>query len=283
MTPAGSLVLWHDAACGWQWRQPAALPVDRLVLGRTAEEAVGLVALIYSICAAAQAVVTRRALGLPVGGHLDALRAERLREHHRKLWLVLPPLIGAPAGASPRPMAGETPADFRDWMASTTDPAAAVARHLAAMDPARGRSPALPAAEAPDWPDPTIRGRAAENSLALSLGDHPLMRSIEAERGRGPLWRLALKLLDYTRLAAGAPVDDPAMTARGRLFVRAALQDGRVTDFARLTPTDFLLAPGGIMAALLAGTPPGDPDLALLVELADPCLPWLLLREAPDA
>ena len=112
---------------------------------------------------------------------------------------------------------------------------------------------------------------------AAAAADNPAMLIYKILRA--PEWHV----LQSAGETAGAPVDDPAMTARGRLFVRAALQDGRVTDFARLTPTDFLLAPGGIMAALLAGTPPGDPDLALLVELADPCLPWLLLREAPDA
>ena len=71
--------------------------------------------------------------------------------------------------------------------------------------------------------------------------------------------------------------------ARGFYAVRAQAQNGRVTELRRLTPTDHLLAPGGILAQSLATLPPEHRDLAdLVVDIIDPCVP-VRIKEVANA
>lgn len=60
---------------------------------------------------------------------------------------------------------------------------------------------------------------------------------------------------------------------------RAVVSAGRVVDYRLLSPTDWNLAPGGIMARVLEALPPGE-DLPFLARLAvsvlNPCVPTMI-------
>jgi hypothetical protein len=71
--------------------------------------------------------------------------------------------------------------------------------------------------------------------------------------------------------------------ARGLYAVAARVEGGRVAAFARVTPTDHLLAPGGVLDRSLAALPADRGALApLLLDILDPCSP-VQVMEAEDA
>ncbi len=277
----GQLIL-HPPSRGGGWKivPPRPLPVERLLVGRRVEEAVRLVPLLFNVCAAAQLVAVRAAFGLPDDpAHRRALVAERIREHRRKLWFELPALMGLNGGGAEERLIEETPSGLDSWM-RRAGAAGAVLRRLMAWPEEVGRVH-LPLFDAsPDWPHPLCGGMPVENSLAVLWRGHPLLDWIETRRGRGPVWRFVLRLLDYSALADGAGPGLGAVTARGRLLVRAELEEGRVRCFERLTPTDFLVVPDGLLARLVEGLTVDDPRLPVLVALADPCVSWIIREKA---
>ena len=129
-----------------------------------------------------------------------------------------------------------------------------------------------------------------ENSTAARQMAHPLMRDIERHYGRGPLWRVVGRALDLVALLRrgwrpeARVLPDRCVTvpaARGTYAVRATVRDERVIDFARVTPTDHLLAKNGVMDQTLASLPPCDQDQAqAIIDVLDPCAP-LTLKERP--
>jgi hypothetical protein len=136
----------------------------------------------------------------------------------------------------------------------------------------------LPFAEAAEMFD----GVALENSVAGRQADHPLMRAVEAEKGRGPFWRVLGRLIELealtnrTRMPLSAAPDGLAVVqaARGAYAIRASVENGRVTAFKRVTPTDHLLAQGGVMDQSLARLSQNKAGLgALLLDILDPCVP----------
>ncbi|MCE8440702.1 HupK protein, partial [Rhodovulum sulfidophilum] len=61
------------------------------------------------------------------------------------------------------------------------------------------------------------------------------------------------------------------------------VREGRVSSFRRWTPTDHLLARGGVLERALASLPRARVELApLVVDILDPCLP-VHFEEAADA
>ncbi len=281
---SGQLIL-HPPSGGRGWRivPPQPLPVERLLLGRRAEEALRLVPLLFNVCAAAQRVAVRAAFGLPDDDReRQALAAERMREHRRKLWFELPALMGLEGGGAERRLAEETPAGLESWT-RRAGAAGAALRRLMAWPEGIGRVHLPLLDTAPDWPRPLCGGAPVENSLAVLWRGHPLLDWIEARRGRGPVWRFVLRLLDHSALAGGADPGSGAVAARGRLLVRAELEGGRVRRFDRLTPTDFLVVPDGLLARLVEGLAADDPRLPVLVALADPCVSWIIRQEADEA
>jgi hypothetical protein len=310
--PAGRLVVRlsrRDGALRVKIARPAPLATDRLFLGRAPEDVARLAPLIWNACPGAQAAAARVALGLPVEAATQArVNAEALREHALALCLRWPEALGLadargaladtarveadPEAAGRLRAAVFAPFDrapanwarMRDWMAAGATSAARCAAEALGWQAAwaRGEAPLFDPAAPPDWPAPLQRGRAADNGLAGLLADAPLMGEIEALRGRGPLWRMAARLLDFDRLL-GEP-DSPLLpngavrTARGLMLARARVEGARVTRFERLSPTDFLLAPGGALDAAM-GALPAEPDAPLAaaarltLALLDPCLP----------
>lgn len=270
------------------------LPLDRLLIGKPVAEAAAMMPRLFNLCRAAQATAAHLALGLPAPDDAARLEAEVLRDHMVKLFLTLPDLLGLPPrpfpakGAEAEALFGAagrfpgSPAAFDRWLA-TGDGVAPV---LAAL---RTRfAPGEAVADLPDVTDATaLAPSAQENSTALRHKGHPVLDRLAETQGRGPLWRIVARVLDAgaclggglpgPRMLAEGTVITPA--ARGQYAVQARAEHGRVTGFARVTPTDHLLAPGGMLTQSFASLPPSKADLsALLIEILDPCLPVSLTQ-----
>ncbi|MCE6950201.1 HupK protein [Cereibacter sphaeroides] len=250
---------------GWRLDPAPALPVEALMLGRSPEAAAELLPRIFNLCPVAQATAVRLALDLPLPAGPD-LSAEVAREHRLKLGLLWPKLLGLSTHDLPGLPA---PAALEDW----------VRRHplfatLLRLFPAGVATADLPAVR----PDTAMTASACDNSPAARRQDHPLLVAAGGLWGKGPLWRALGRLVDLS-LPLPAPIrleDATAVVpaARGSYAVRARAESGLVRAFARTTPTDHLLAPGGALARSLATLPADAGNLApLVVAILDPCVP----------
>ncbi len=277
-------------------RSAPPLPVERLVLGQPVEDAAALLPRLFNLCRVAQGTAARAAFGLPLNADWqEALRAEILREHVVKLCLKWPGLLSMPAVALPRDWtaggaslraalfgeAGRLPGLYPDFCAFLSQKAgigpvlSAIATLFA---PAEACRPVLPRAT----PTCVFGSGAQENSVAARQADHPVLRAIEEEKGRGPLWSAAAVAYDVEACLDGqlapasiTPGRAVVPAARGYYGVSARVEGGRVVDFERVTPTDHLLAKGGSLQHTLATLP--DRRAAalapLLIAILDPCVP----------
>ncbi|WP_116132264.1 hydrogenase expression/formation protein HupK [Tropicimonas sp. IMCC34043] len=280
-----------------------ALPIAGIVVGRPVAEVVALVPRLFNLCRAAQEMALHLALDLPLPNPRQALTAEILREHVFKLCLVWPRALGLPgAGLPPDWQAGgralaerlfgpacalpQTADGIARFLGSGHGVAPMLRRIADRFGPGEAACPALPGPSARSvFADPVI-----ENSTAARHVKAPAMRAIEARHGRGPLWRAWGRAMDLETILAGhlpAPqrIGPVALVpaARGLYAVEAASEGGRITRFARMTPTDHLVRPGGVLRGCLASLPADRQGLApLLLEILDPCTP-IALREVAHA
>ncbi|MEA5160130.1 HupK protein [Cereibacter johrii] len=250
-----------------------ALPVAALLVGRPPMAAAELLPRLFNLCPVAQATAVRLALDLPLPDPAE-LAAEIAREHRQKVTLLWPRLLDLPA-ADPGPL--PAPEDLTGWVARQPLFAA-----LARLFPPGTAVADLPAVTAETMFAPT----PCDNSPAARRQDHPTLSAAARLWGRGPLWRALGRLADLApppppvRLACGTAV---VPAARGSYAVRARIDGGRVTAFARMTPTDHLIAPGGILERSLATLPPDSGRLLpVLLALLDPCVP-VTVEEAAHA
>jgi len=140
----------------------------------------------------------------------------------------------------------------------------------------------------PEW-----QGTAHEAGPLAQFPAHPLVQAMTARHGRGLALRVVARLLDLARrlaaLAAPPGATEPApaglglaAAARGQLLHWARLEDGRIADYAAISPTDWNLHPHGILAAVLAALPANDARAPrariarVAVACVDPCLPVML-------
>lgn len=279
MTLGAAQILAGSAA--WRLGRQPGPDLAALVIGRPVEEVAALLPRLFNLCRMAQSTAACMALGLPSEGNPGA---EVIRDHLARIFVTLrrafgmgplrPDVAGAfGPGGLPRDRAGLTA-----WLVADL-PAGELARAVVQSFPPRlAVSRPLPA------PSGAQTG-AFENSPAGRQASHPLLRAIEADQGRGPLWRYLGMLADLEAALAGqlpAPRRLPDGTAivqaaRGAYALRLDQSDGRVTTMLRVTPTDHQLAPGGALEQALAGLPASRADLALrLVALHDPCIPVTL-------
>lgn len=268
---------------------PARLGVEAMLLGRPAEAAAELLPRLFNLCRVAQETGARMAVGLPPQPDTGrALAQEILREHLMRFFVFWPRRLGLAPAPLPDPKAlrrlvfgpsGRAPGpDGLDgWLASGGGVAPvfdAIARAFA------------PGEAVADLPEPTretlCEAVAQENSPWDRHRGNGLLRAAERRFGRGPLWRALARLVDLDAVArgprglvtrcSGGVAYVPA--ARGIYAVSARVHAGRIAAFARHTPTDHLLAPGGALEQSLASLPPAKLHLVpLVVDILDPCLP----------
>ncbi|MDP3342406.1 hypothetical protein [Frigidibacter sp.] len=267
---------------GWRLGRQPGPDLAALVIGRPVEDVAALLPRMFNLCRMAQSTAACMALGLPGEGDPGA---EVIRDHLARIFVTLrrafgmaplrPDVAGVfgPAGRLPRELA-----ELTGWIAAD----------LPAADLARAVVKTFPVGMALCRPLPAPQGTqtgAFENSPAGRQTAHPLLRAVEADQGRGPLWRYLGMLADLEAALAGqlpAPRCLPDGTAvvqaaRGAYALRLGQSAGRVTDMTRVTPTDHQLAPGGALEQALTSLSPNRPDLALrLVALHDPCIPVTL-------
>lgn len=296
-----------DAATRHLVAEPAPkLPVADLVVGKPIEEVAALLPRLFNLCRAAQSLAANRALGLPLGDVEADVAAEIRRDHLMRFFLIWPRHLGRAAGFLPdgwqtamddgfrRALFGaplrapERSGDFADFLASDAGLAAPLRQISECFRPGEAVAEGLPAVSSATALDPDA---AVENSVAARHLTHPAMAWIEASFGRGPLWRAAARVFDLqavldgvqTPLIASKPGSASVAATRGLYSVGAACAEGRVIGFTRVTPTDHLTAPGGILDRALAALPADRGALApLLMDILDPCWP-LKLREVPHA
>lgn len=256
----------------------AGLPVAKLVIGMPVEEVAELLPRVFNLCRAAQRLAVHRALGLPAD---DAgLSDEAARDHLLRLCVLLPDRLDLARMELRREVIvqslPETVDNYEAWGKTTHGLAPLIARLTTLF--ARGEA----VADLPLVCDETMGAPVAvENSVAARHADHPVMRHLEAHHGRGPVWRVMARAYDLAQPVAVPQAQGvgEAMVpaARGRYYVRAACEEGRVVSFARVTPTDHLMAAGGVMEQCLASLPEDKHHLApLVVDILDPCSPVTL-------
>jgi hypothetical protein len=295
-----------DAVGSLAARPAPALAVETLMRGKRHEEVASLLPRMFNLCRTAQQTAVRLALDLPHAAGEDALRREILRDHVLRLAVVLPGHFGqSPPELPPGWRAGgnavrralfgpacSLPADFpafASWRDAATTPLAALVRRVdGLLRPGEASAGRLPRVRPATALDPHA---AVENSCAGRASEHPLLGAIEAELGRGPVWRLMGRMCDLERRLGGdvpeawcpAPGIAHVAASRGLYSVRAEFAGDRVAAFARVTPTDHLQAPGGVLERSLATLPADRAGLApLLLDILDPCLP-IRLEEAAHA
>ncbi|MGP3697598.1 HupK protein [Rhodobacter sp. NSM] len=253
-----------------------ALPVEALMLGRSPEAAAELLPRIFNLCPMAQTTAMRLAFGLEPLAR-GTLEHEIGREHRLKLSVIWPGMLGLavdPTGDLPDlPL----PRDLDGWLAR--HPLFSRIAECFGPGEAVADLPALPAGAA------MIPG-AYDNSPAARREAHPTLAAVAARWGRGPLWRAMGRLAD--RGTPPAPLlltDGTAVVpaARGTYALRGRAEHGVISAFERMTPTDHLVAPGGVLEQSLRTLPADKGRLAsLLVAILDPCVP-ATVTEAADA
>ncbi|WP_424976005.1 hypothetical protein [Dinoroseobacter sp. S124A] len=301
MAGTGLQLHWTEAGAPPRLIPGAAMPIGAYLSGRPAEEAAVLLPRIFNVCAVTQRVAARLALDLPpLPGEGQALHAEILREHVLVFALRWPGHLGLSARPELLHLAGEglraalfgpdplphTLTSFLDLLRNADAPGLAVLRRIEAQfGPGDAVCAPLPLAGTGD----PFNGAACENSAAGRRGDHPLLSDIEGFYGRGPLWRATARALEAEALAQGwqprarrrADGTAEVAAARGTYFCRARCDaQGRVTEFARATPTDHGTAPEGPMHQALARlNTPTRARVGLLLAILDPCAP---VAEQPE-
>ncbi len=296
---------FHIGHDGIEVTRPDPLPIARLIVGKPVAEAAALMPRLFNLCSMAQEVAVRQALGMTVAAGAQArLTHDILLEHLARFFVFLPPLVDLKPKALPhgwerapealRPLVfggdGRLPhsrTELKHWLAKGEGLAPVIAAIGARFLPGEAATKPLP----PPSLDSLFTPAPIENSLAARHTDHPLMRDIEAFHGRGPLWRALARLLDLEACLlrklphphSPAPGQALVAAARGTYAVTAKATAGIVTALERVTPTDHMLAPGGILEAALATLPrERHGELNLVLALLDPCLP-VTVREASHA
>ncbi|MEM8852065.1 MAG: hypothetical protein AAGD34_00100 [Pseudomonadota bacterium] len=290
------------------------------LLGRTLDEVRRLLPMVFNICPAAQEAAFDTALGLePSADTCRRLLVDGLRDHLLALCHHAPVALGeTPAFTGYAKVAAlaegsdvaaalracvfgdaGVPADLRGlrvWAGSEAGAAPAFRAILSTFSSEWGRVELPLSLEGQlDWAAATVARTPADNCAAARWHASALMKDIEAALGRGPIWRLAGRLLEadaFITALVGGPLPFAlaheladgvgcSVAPRGALLVRARAIGGLTIDLARLSPTDFALHPDGAIAKALA-TLSDVPDAQMervaktLIAVYDPCVPTTL-------
>ena len=284
---------------------PAALPVRDLVIGKSVDAAAEMLPRLFNLCRIAQQAAARLAFGLilPVNTHRE-LQREVLRDHLAKFYLKWPSMLGLASIPLPRDwQTGEekvrvevfgspgamprSAEDFESFLNSGNGISSILRRIDQCFEPGEAITVALP--------HPSVQNvlhlQVLENSVAGRHLSHPVMQHIAVSRGYGPLWRATGRAFDLECSLRGRMPDFEIPTpgiavvpaTRGSYAIQSCVENGIVTAFERITPTDHLLADGSILEQTLNTLPAGKTGFApLILEILDPCTP-VRLREVQDA
>lgn len=269
---------------------PDPLPVTEFLRGRRVEAVLELVPRLFNLCREAQLQAMRLAFGRE-SPDPDGIFREIRREHILRMAVTLPLALGVRPIDVPR----DDRADVKDALFGADGFPDTVPQFEAFLQGGQGVAPvfaevarrfepgeAVVKRLPPAWDSAIFSTDALENSVGARQADHPVMRYVEALYGRGPLWRIVARALDLEavmdrrlpgprKIAEGTVV---VSAARGLYAVKVKVEDGKLADMVRMTPTDHLLARGGIMEQSLATLPQNKHDQAeVVLSILDPCVP----------
>ena len=285
--------LFHDPTTSVISKRPHPA-LSPQMMGRPVDEATALVPIVVPLCALAQDIAIRLALGAKIPIDVKArLTRDAILDHLTRLFIYLPHVLELRATALPtrweadpdrlRPQVfgrlGRLPADlgeFKRWLAAGEGVAPVIAAIGARFLPGETATAVIAGVS----PCTAFQLLPLENSLAGRHAAHPLMVDIEAKHRRGPLWRAVARLVDldscldgdFARFARPATGRACVHASRGVYAVEAAIHDGRVETFRRITPTDHLRAPGGVWDQIIDNLPAERlTEIALIKAILDPC------------
>ena len=176
------------------------LPIEKLVIGKPAEEVAELIPRVFNLCAAAQAEAVRLALGLP---QIPLGRDQEIRREHRlRLAIILPTRLGmAPLPPERAALLAGMPEDandlsgFENWLQSGRGAGAVLARVAALFAPGEACADLPLMTEDFIWGTPTSRMPVVDNSVAARQAAHPLIsrglpvKRTEMVQGSRPMYR----------------------------------------------------------------------------------------------
>lgn len=281
------------------WPDPGR---ERLLVGRTPDQALRLVVLLHNLCPTAHRLAALLALGRqPWPDDERLLAQEILGEHALVMLRDWPVALGlSPDGAALRGLADLTPDRLRrlsqDLFGMPAD------RFLLIDDLAAMTAPAVPVhlfRTVADWPIPAGDGPAGTDPTFFPrCADDPLIASEQARGGVTLALRMLARLREAARLIvelttghhaprfrAGADGVGVVEAARGRLIHRVRVEGGIIQAYTIETPTGAMAGPDGFLQHLLTAAlaaPAGlrEKVLAIALSAADPCLPVQVEREA---
>ncbi|MEL6977833.1 MAG: hypothetical protein AAGM38_04035 [Pseudomonadota bacterium] len=289
---------------------PASPPIAAMLRGRTPDAALGLIPLIFNLCAGAQEGAARCALGAPRAPDMGRrIAAETLREHALRCLKDWPEALGLKPDLPALIGVGRLEADDDGSRLDALE-AAMFGEHAGALDlhafAERGAGPAAKALRVVgDWPaawafDAAAPSARMDPTLLRRVADDPRLTPLLAAQGATLFARMAARIVDAARmieiLRGERPAPEPerlapgigvAEAARGKLIHRARIDAGRIADYAVETPTDAVMEEGGMLSRMIAAAgaapPPLRDKIARLAILAcDPCAPVSLSTQTAN-
>ena len=285
--------------------------VSRLLRGRTTQQAVRMVSLMFALCGQAQTRAAVSAMCAARGEECSPMidqdvQREALREHLWRCLLNLPPLmcdaelqqefvLGAKAIAEGRRdellalLTRPSIQSLRMRLCQLDDAHTYPSRFFPPLD-ARSSLAAWPRLTAESCRRPQWRGAAAETgALARKLAGAtiPFMSAHwQARFDELMEWASGHDAAGCVGSVSAVPVA-PGIgralveTARGLLMHEVVLDDDVVTGYLIAAPTEWNFHPQGVLHDRLIGADARDRDalrqlVARLVTTLDPCVPWEL-------
>lgn len=237
--------------------------LKRLVLGKPCEQVPDLLARVLAVCSSAHRAAAAGAIAMAVGHRSDedvrrfcakAVLSERLLNGLWRLFIDWPRALG--------------------WQAQ---PALVAAAKRLLMSERRFEFALVGLREIVVAAESSNLMLAMTKAVHLSdAGRDAVLADRIAEAARDPALTLAgLAALEQDEVAKPEWAGDGGVvrTSRGLLIHTAAIVSGRITDYAVISPTDRIMAPGGAVETALVGLSGSDVEACARVRVAllDPC------------
>lgn len=230
---------------------PKAGLVPAWAVGKQVDEVIETLPRIFNLCRGAQILGLHLAFGRPISEKMhEKLAEEILKDHRFKLCFQLPRLLGISENQ-------RDPDALPGLLARIGEQNEAQAPRLASLRfPAPLLSHLMPL-------------RIYPNQDEFSLMD--MLRARATELARLQAGRM-LKPRMEKRAAFNASAQVIVPASRGDYRISASEEDGIVTSFERLTPSDHMLRGGGLIDYLLDALPaPALREIEIALAIIDPC------------